>query len=425
MIRRALLPGVLLIATVLSVLLVVTSDVTQDVTTDAENGNDSPPAWADCSAPRAHARRPTTAAAPPAALTLEFVGLVDEPTAAAAFSDRGVLVTLRKFGVVQLAADGKATELLDLRRDLSITGEQGVLGLALQPDRRALFVSYTAKDGAFTLERYPLVPPDLQPNLERGQIVLSYPDGNAFHNGGHLVFGPDGMLYVSLGDGGDDNFEGDLENDAQSLASLFGKILRLDVVASPGQYVVPNDNPFVGRRGARPEIWAYGMRNPWRFSFDSATGDMWVSDVGHFCWEEIDVIPHGRTGANLGWNRFEGSYEFRSTSAARTGLVWPVYEYPHVPSRSNPTADAKRRACAVIGGALYRGSQIPELRGWYVYSDVCSGAVFALRVRPGGGVELAELAEMPVAGAILSLAQDSAEAILVLTEAGVFRLVRQ
>jgi glucose/arabinose dehydrogenase len=181
-----------------------------------------------------------------------------------------------------------------------------------------------------------------------------------------LAFGPDGYLYVGTGDGGG---AGDPQRNGQNRASLLGKILRLDVDRGR-PYAIPPENPFVGMEGARPEVWAYGFRNPWRFSFDRSTGDLWIGDVGQNAWEEIDFQPaRSRGGENYGWSIMEGNHCFRpSTNCDPSGLVLPVAEYDH-----------SNRRCAVIGGYVYRGRSFPALVGAYVYGDECSGELWSLR----------------------------------------------
>ena len=199
------------------------------------------------------------------------------------------------------------------------------------------------------------------PASERGVLFVDQPFSN--HNGGALAFGPDGYLYVGLGDGGS---AGDPMGNAQSLSTLLGKLLRISPRPSKGEpYAIPPDNPFVGRDGARPEIWAYGLRNPWRFSFDTATGDLWIGDVGQNAWEEIDLEPAGSDGgSNFGWDRLEGTHPFEGSPAPDS--IAPVFEYAH--------GDG---SCSVTGGYVYRGERIPTLAGAYLFGDYCRG-------RPGG-----------------------------------------
>ena len=213
-------------------------------------------------------------------------------------------------------------------------------------------------------------------------MVVPQPYSN--HNGGHLVFGPDGFLYVGLGDGGSAN---DPRGNGQDRTTLLGSILRIDVstLDSAGRYSVPPDNPFATEGGGvRPEIWAYGLRNPWRFNFDRETGDLWAADVGQNAWEEVDVI---RPGVNYGWDIMEGAHcapggrsltgllRRSSDECDRTGLELPVIEY------------GRDDGCSITGGYVYRGARLPSLAGAYVYGDFCSGKIWALRAENGAATE--------------------------------------
>ena len=221
------------------------------------------------------------------------------------------------------------------------------------------------------------------------------------HNGGQLAFGPDGDLYIGLGDGGS---EGDPHDNGQSLRTLLGKILRISPRPAGGKpYGIPPGNPFAGRGDAQPEIWAYGLRNPWRFSFDPATGDLWIADVGQDSWEEIDRQPGGSSGGqNYGWNRLEGTHPYHGQPPS--GTVPPVVEYSH-----------DGGACSVTGGYVYRGSALPELRGSYLYGDYCAGWLAAVATSGDSvsqprqlGVRVPQLSSFGVdqAGAIYALSLD-------------------
>ena len=195
------------------------------------------------------------------------------------------------------------------------------------------------------------------------RIFLTIPQPEPNHNGGQMVFGPDDYLYIGLGDGGGG---GDPQRHGQNTSTLYGSILRIDVSAidGTGTYSIPPDNPFVGQGGARGEIWAYGLRNPWRITFDRLTGDLWAADVGQDQWEEVDLIKRGR---NYGWNVMEGAHCFSPSNCSQLGLELPVAEYGH------------GEGCSIAGGYVYRGSRFPSLYGAYVYSDSCSGRIWALR----------------------------------------------
>ncbi|MGH9000931.1 MAG: PQQ-dependent sugar dehydrogenase, partial [Acidimicrobiia bacterium] len=208
--------------------------------------------------------------------------------------------------------------------------------------------------------------------------VMAQPQPFANHNGGQVTFGPDGLLYYFLGDGGSG---GDPMGNAQNLGTWLGKILRIDPRPSAGAaYTVPPDNPFVDRAGAKPEIYSLGLRNPWRASWDRGTGDLWIGDVGQNEIEEIDFSPAGTAaGANYGWNAFEGSKPFNPTTPAPENHTPPVHEYP------------TRQGCSVTGGYVYRGAAIPALAGTYVFGDYCSGQISGLRVSGGKKTEEGDL----------------------------------
>jgi len=244
-----------------------------------------------------------------------------------------------------------------------------LLGLAFDPDYRdnGHFYLYYSAAGPrrSVLSRFSNSPNDpnvADPDSELVIMEISQPYGN--HNGGQIAFGPDGHLYVGLGDGGKG---GDPLGNGQDIGSFLGAILRIDVRYGCGNknYCIPPDNPFIGIAGARGEVWAYGLRNPWRFSFDKGTGILWVGDVGQNRWEEIDIVEKG---LNYGWNVMEGAHCFSPSVGCNTvGLALPMVEYGH--------ADG----CSVTGGYVYRGSNTPSLLGAYVYGDFCSGRIWGLR----------------------------------------------
>lgn len=274
--------------------------------------------------------------------------------------------------------------LLDITASVDESGnERGLLGIAVPPDfadSRALYLAYTAlPDGAVTLARYRLDESRLEPLLSQPHAEYSN------HNGGQLAFGPDGNLYWSIGDGGG---SGDPFRSGQRLDTLLGKIMRIDVsrACAPLAYCVPGDNPFVDTPGARAEIWLYGLRNPWRFSFDRADGSMWIGDVGQGRWEEIDHLPAGQGGLNLGWSCYEGLERFEGGDCASGGqYTEPVFTY-------SPYTGG----CSVIGGHVYRGREYADLVGGvYIATDYCSSTVWALRPDGRGGYEQAEIGEMP------------------------------
>ena len=278
------------------------------------------------------------------------------------------------------AAPGRTDAFLDIRSRVSRGGnEEGMLGLAFDPRFTAngrFYVYYSAASPRRSvLSRFETGSNGLgDAASESALLEVRQPYSN--HNGGMIAFGPDGMLYVALGDGGS---AGDPQRNGQDLGTLLGAILRIDVTqAGDGApYAIPGDNPFVGQRGARGEIWAYGLRNPWRFSFDSETGDLWTGDVGQNALEEVDVV---RRSGNYGWNVMEGSRCFRSTSCNADDFEPPVAEY------------GRDLGCSITGGYVYRGQRLPELRDVYLYADYCSGRIWGLRYDGERVTEQAQLA---------------------------------
>ena len=288
------------------------------------------------------------------------------------------LFVVEKVGRVRVVAGGtvRPTPYLDISADVSRGSEQGLLSIAFPPDYASsgkVYVDYTDRDGDTRVVEYtvdPANPDRVTPGSRRQLLQVDQPFSN--HNGGLLVFDPSGMLIVGLGDGGSG---GDPGNRGQDLGTHLGKLLRIDPRPTGGRpYAVPADNPFVGRAGARPEIWAYGLRNPWRFSF-SVDGRLWLADVGQGQVEEINVVaPGAQAGANYGWRAYEGNRRFSQQRIDESRLVRPVLTYGHEGGR-----------CSVTGGGVYRG-RVAALRGAYLYGDYCSGEIWALRA-PGSTAE--------------------------------------
>jgi glucose/arabinose dehydrogenase len=319
----------------------------------------------------------------PDRLRLELVtdGLRDPIGLTSAGDGSGRLFVQERDGVVRVIDPDRRLQdspFVDLRDRIAAGGERGLLGLAFHPDfagNRRLFVHYSrAGDGATVVSEL-TASADRQtadPGSER--VLLTVPDPFVNHNGGQLAFGPDGYLYIGLGDGGGG---GDPLQNGQNPAALLGKILRIDVDAQAAgrPYAIPAGNPF-GPGGAdpgagRPEVWALGLRNPWRFSFDPDGGDLYIGDVGQGSWEEIDRQPADSSGGeNYGWSVMEGRHCFGG-DCDQTGFVKPIAEYSH------------DLGCSVTGGYVYRGSAQPELQGVYVFGDFCSGIVFTLQVDEG------------------------------------------
>ena len=302
--------------------------------------------------------------------------------------DSSRLFIVEKTGRIRVVVNRRllAEPFLDLSSAINAEGEGGLLGLAFSPDYMntgRFYVNFTDKAGDTRVERYTAADPaSSKPKIVRRERVLFVNQTVYNHYGGCIVFGPDRYLYVGTGDSA---ALGASRSNAQNPKSVLGKILRLDVgeaadsPAVPATYRIPSDNPFAGTTGYRPEIWALGLRNPWRFSFDRSTSDLWIGDVGQSGWEEIDRMEGGVGGRNFGWSVYEGTHPYPSGSRAPTDAsryTMPVAEYEH------PTGKC------VIGGYVYRGSAYPALRGIYVYADWVSGRMWGLRSE--GETETAE-----------------------------------
>lgn len=277
--------------------------------------------------------------------------------------DNEKLYVVEKVGRVRLVQGGALQEqsVLDIENLVSTSNEQGLLGLALHPDYQNngyIFVYYTDEAGDTQVVRYQVSNDVADPNSAKPILSVDQPHSN--HNGGMIAFGPDGYLYIGLGDGGSAN---DPKNRAQNLTLHLGKILRIDI-DNGDPYAIPEDNPFVGQTDVLPEIWTYGWRNPWRFSFDRETGDMWVGDVGQNEYEEVSFQGAGQGGDNYGWRCKEASHNFDRSEGCEGELIDPVLEYDH------------RQGVSITGGYRYRGRAIQELQGMYVYGDFGSGKIW-------------------------------------------------
>lgn len=323
------------------------------------------------------------------------------------------LFVVEKVGTIRVVRDGQVLEepFLDLRGEVSGGSEQGLLSVAFHPGYAAngrFFVDYTDRAGDTRVVEYRASsdPDRANPAPVRTVLEVDQPFGN--HNGGLLVFGPDGKLYVGLGDGGSG---GDPQGNGQNTGTLLGSLLRIDVDGGT-PYAIPPDNPFVGQAGARAEIWAYGLRNPWRFSFDRQTGDLYIADVGQNDLEEVNAEAGNEGGLNYGWNVMEGTECFRSDDCDRSGLVLPVLVYDH------------GDGCSVTGGFVYRGAALPELAGLYFFSDFCSSFVRSFRLAGGQAVEERRWPELEPGGNVTSFGEDAAGEVYILTREGsVFQIV--
>ncbi len=282
------------------------------------------------------------------------------------------LFTVAAEGRIYLIEDGDVanTPFLDIRdRVNDRRNEQGLLSIAFHPDyanNNHFFAYYTGDDGETVVSQFTGVGNKADPDSER--IILTVPQPYGNHNGGQLQFGDDGYLYIGLGDGGSG---GDPDNNGQDKQTLLGSILRIDV-NNGNPYAIPADNPFVKDEEAADEIWTYGWRNPWRFSFDRATGDMYIGDVGQNAWEEISFEASGSPGGgNYGWNVYEGSHCYLDDcETLLPGAIRPILEY------------GRSEGCSITGGYIYRGEELPELNGNYLFGDFCSGTVWA-STKPG------------------------------------------
>ena len=273
-----------------------------------------------------------------------------------------------------------AVPFLDISSRVSATGEQGLLGLAFHPDyanNGFFYVNYTDLAGDTVISRFSVSANPDTADAGSEEVVLQIVQPFTNHNAGQLSFGPNGYLYIGSGDGGS---SGDPQNRAQDLSSLLGKLLRIDVDAG-SPYAIPADNPFVGNPAAADEIWAYGLRNPWRFSFDRSSGDLFIGDVGQDAWEEVDFQPFSSTGGeNYGWRLMEGTQCFNPPFNCNDGsLTLPIIEYGRASGRS------------ITGGYRYRGVNIPDMQGLYIYGDFVTGKIWAADEDPQGGWSVEEI----------------------------------
>ncbi|MFE2446663.1 PQQ-dependent sugar dehydrogenase [Streptomyces sp. NPDC021218] len=301
-----------------------------------------------------------------AKVALKNVATAQNPTAGAAGPGGTVWIAERPGTVRVLDDQGLGEPVLDISDETTTDGERGLLGIAFDKGFAHFYISFTNLEGTSTVDEFAMRDGKIQPETRRTVLTQTQPYSN--HNGGDIKFGPDGYLYIALGDGG---AGGDPHGNGQNLDTLLGKLLRIDP-SGGDPYAIPPDNPFVDDPNARDEIWAYGLRNPWRFSFDAGTGDLLIGDVGQNDWEEIDWAPaNSKGGENYGWSQMEGTHPFRGGTEP-ANHVPPVHEY-----------DRTNLGCSVTGGYVYRGNAIPDLKGQYVFSDYCDGTVRSLVMENG------------------------------------------
>lgn len=346
------------------------------------------------------------AASPEPKLNLRLVAPVQQPTALATRNGDATLYVAQQSGTVVAITKGKVVTkpVLDLSDRITSGGEQGLLGLVFSPAGDKMYVNYSGREGETIIEEFFFRAKKADLASRRTLLVVKQPQAN--HNGGQIEFGPDGMLYIGLGDGGgtDDKGTGHApEGNGQSQQTLLGKILRIDpqaTISSP--YAIPTNNPFINGSG-KEEIFIVGVRNPWRFSFDKTNKDMWISDVGQYEREEITRVEFARAaGSNLGWPAFEGTRINRETNLL--GTTAPDIETTHQSGN-----------CSVVGGFVYRGEAIPSLKGTYLFSDFCQGTIYGVKTKPNG--KLSQPLDLKISSEkITSFGQDNQGNLYVLSQ---------
>ena len=326
------------------------------------------------------------------------------------------LFVVEKAGRIRIIKNGAllATPFLDITAQVSSGGERGLLGMAFTPNYATsgrFVVNYTNTAGNTRVSTFRVSANADVADPASEQIILAVTQPFSNHNGGQVAFGPDGMLYIALGDGGSG---GDPQNLAQNLNSLLGKLLRLRILAD-GSAEIPADNPHVGQAGRRGEIWSHGLRNPWRFSFDPANGDLYIADVGQSALEEVNVATAtsgGGRGLNFGWRIMEGTSCFNPSSGCPTGgLTLPVLTY----GRSD--------GCSITGGYVYRGTKVTALTGRYLYSDFCDGWIRSFQFASGAATNPAQWPTLQVNGSVTSFGRDASGELYVMTSGGALYLI--
>ncbi|MFB6700823.1 PQQ-dependent sugar dehydrogenase [Streptomyces rubiginosohelvolus] len=326
----------------------------------------------------ASADEPADAPVQQVSASLTEVARAQGPSAGAAGPGDTLWIAERAGTVRVLDDSGLGEPVLDISDETTTDGERGLLGVAFDKTFAHFYISYTDLEGTSTIDEFAVEGGQLQPETRRTVLTQTQPYAN--HNGGDIKFGPDGYLYIAFGDGGSG---GDPHGNGQKLDTLLGKLLRIDP-SGGDPYAIPADNPFVDDANAKDEIWAYGLRNPWRFSFDAGTGDLLIGDVGQSDWEEIDwVSADSEGGENYGWASMEGTHPFRGGTEP-ANHVPPVYEY-----------DRTGLGCSVTGGFVYRGDALPDLEGSYVFSDYCDGTLRTLQMENG---EVTGVSDLGVSG---------------------------
>lgn len=421
--RRPIGPFVALLGSAALLLASSCSD-TSDDTTGGGSDTSAPPVVSSSTIPSSTVPPVAEADLANVAVTARDVAEADQPVAIVARSGADHLYVAEQGGRVRRLAvtkdrdrDGNVRRVsyklegtwLDLTGATEADAEKGLLGIAFSPDGRRFYADFTDNDGDTNVEEWTLSDDKVSSSSRRRILFVDQPADN--HNGGHVVFGPDGFLYVGLGDGGG---AGDPDENGQNPRTLLGSILRIDPDgASDGAaYGSPRSNPFADGVEGAPEVWLFGVRNPWRFTFDAETNDLWVADVGQGDVEEITWLPAGYgggRGANLGWDDMEGDQPYES-SGPPPGHVGPIHTYTHAEG-----------GCSITGGFVYRGDAIPALRGAYLYGDFCLGELHALATAGGTVVEDKSLG-VTVPG-LTSFGQDSdGEIWMTSQEGGIYKL---
>ena len=358
--------------------------------------------------------------APPAATdSLRLVPVVTSGLSSPVYltaptGDTARLFVVEQSGQIRIVQHGQLlpAAFLDIHTRLVSGGEQGLLSVAFHPNYATngyLYVNYTDLNGDTRVERYTVSAADSNlADTATHKLIIFIPQPYTNHNGGLVMFGPDGMFYIGMGDGGSG---GDPQNRAQSPDSLLGKLLRIDVDGGD-PYAIPAGNPFATSGGAK-EIWALGLRNPWRFAFDRSAGLLYIGDVGQGAWEEVDVQPASQGGLNYGWRIMEGAHCYNPANCSSAGLVLPAVEYDH-----------SNGQCAIIGGFVYRGTRFPALAGQYFYADLCAGWVRSFSYA-GGAVTGQTSWNLDVSpGTPLSFGEDARGELYLLTGGGVYRIAQ-
>lgn len=325
------------------------------------------------------------------------------------------LFVVEQPGRIRIVENGQllAAPFLDIGSRISTGGERGLLSVAFHPSYKTngfFYVYFTATNGDIRVERFSVSANVNIANAASSKLIITAPHSSASnHNGGLAMFGPDGKLYLGLGDGGGG---GDPFGNGQNKSTLLGALLRIDV-DNGDPYSIPAGNPYIGVSGAKPELWAIGLRNPWRYSFDRQTGLLYIADVGQDRLEEVDVVPSTQAGVNYGWNVMEGMSCYNATTCDRTGLQLPVIDYLHTGG-----------ACSITGGFAYRGSSMPEVAGQYFYSDYCAGWLKSFRFSNGAATDAHEW-NVGSIGSITSFGEDAAGELYMTSSNGkVYKLTR-